>query len=147
MWPSGLRLRTILVVFEDYSHCVRARFASVGCRRYDFHSRCEGNKLSLRFSNVFPTFFEFPAIFFAPLSVTRYSVTVQKSTISVLKILLYLYINIELIFDFQNTCLRTVTLSHCNASTMRKNQREFFCRTDSTLTDFCAINHSGVFSD
>ena len=136
MWPSGCVLRTILVAFEDYSHCVRARFASVGCRRYDFHSQCKGKNLSLRF------------FFRPPASVTRYSVTVQKSTISVLKILLYLYINIELIFDFQNTCLRTVTLSHCNASTMRKNQREFFLSHRShNLTFFCAINHSGVFSD
>ena len=46
MWPSGRRLRTILVAFEDYSHCVRARFASVWCRRYDFHSRCKGTKKS-----------------------------------------------------------------------------------------------------
>ncbi len=75
----------------------------------------------------FPNFFRISCEFFRPpASVTRYSVTVQKTTISVLKILLYLYINIELIFDFQNTCLRTVTLSHCNASTMRKNQRGVF---------------------
>ena len=63
VWPSGCVLRSILVAFEDYSHCVRARSASVGCRRYDFHSRYKGTNLSLRFSNVSPTFFVPPRIF------------------------------------------------------------------------------------
>ena len=65
MWPSGCVLRTILVAFEDYSRCVRARSASVGCHRYDFHSRCKGNNLSLRFTNVLQEIFHFSAIFFA----------------------------------------------------------------------------------
>ena len=92
------------------------------------HLECDAKVINFHcgsrmFSQLFSIFLRF---FRPPASVTRYSVTVHKSIISVLKILLYLYINIELIFDFQNTCLRTVTLSHCNASTMRKNQREFF---------------------
>ena len=92
------------------------------------HLECDAKVINFHcgsrmFSQLFSNFLRF---FRPPASVTRYSVTVQKTTISVLKILLYLYINIELIFDFQNTCLRTVTLSYCNASTMRKNQRGVF---------------------
>ena len=83
---------------------------------------------SRMFSQLFSNFLRF---FRPPASVTRYSVTVQKSTISVLKILLYLYINIELIFDFQNTCLRTVTLSHCNTVTLQRITKEKAASKDS----------------
>ena len=59
----------------------------------------------------------------------RCSAAVPERLFPYLKILLYLYINIELIFDFHRICLE---LQHCNAATARGVEKF------SKGADFCA---------
>ena len=111
--------------FVDGLSCARswALFvAAAGSRRLELHWCCKGTTSPLRFTNTRGRIFSFSEKSIsmtvsarqARICFTCYSVTVLERLFHTLKILLYLYINIELIFDFHRIYFGTATLQHCN---------------------------------
>ena len=114
--------------------------ANFRCRRRSVvphHRQCKGNNLSLRFTNTSQEVFHFSAIIFsdsvdvALVAVLQFS----KGYFHTLKILLYLYINIELIFDFHRIYFGTATLQRCNAKKM------LFVKCKKAWQIFCSLKY------
>ena len=81
--------------------------AGLGACSLSLFRRCKGNNISLRFTNI-PQKIIFTCL--KKVWCSDAALQFSRSYSHTLKILLYLYINIELIFDFHTTCFGTATL-------------------------------------
>ena len=123
--PRKMHLRHSLPAFQLFTPCVsiirlqhfrncsqRLRHSSFSMPAVVSQMHCKGTTRPLRFSNTLREIFHFSAIFFLFLIlIGRLSVTLvtvlqfSKRYVHTLKILLYLYINIELIFNIPRLIL------------------------------------------